>query len=58
MSDPETWVQPFTVRVPWNETDGQIYEYQCQEMNYDLYYWLNGAREREKRGERFEPDLQ
>ena len=56
MSDPNTWTQPFTIRVPWNETDEQIYEYQCQEMNYDLYYWLHGAREREKRGERFEPN--
>jgi hypothetical protein len=55
MSDPNTWTRPFTVRVPWNETDELIYEYQCQEMNYDLYYWLNGAREREARGERFEP---
>jgi len=56
MSDPSTWTQPFTVRVPWNETDQQIYEYQCQEMNYDLYYWLNGARERERRGETFDPN--
>ncbi len=58
MSDPETWAVPFTIRVPWNETDEQIYEYQCQELNYDLYYWLSGAREREARGERFDPDAQ
>lgn len=56
MSDPNTWTQPFTIQVPWNETDGQIYEYQCQEWNYDLYFWLSGAREREARGEVFDPD--
>ena len=56
MSDPETWTQPFTIMVPWNQTDEQIYEYQCQETNYDMYHWLHGAREREKRGERFNPN--
>ena len=56
MSDPETWTRPFTVSVPWNKTDEQIYEYQCQETNYDMYHWLYGAREREKRGERFDPN--
>ncbi len=58
MSDPDTWTRPFTIKVPWNETDEQIYEYQCQEMNYDLYYWLNGAREREARGEVFDPNVE
>jgi hypothetical protein len=56
MSDPETWTRPFTISVPWNKTIEQIYEYQCQEMNYDMYHWLHGAREREKRGERFDPN--
>jgi len=56
MSDPETWTRPFTISVPWNKTTEQIYEYQCQEMNYDMYHWLHGAREREKRGERFDPN--
>ena len=58
MSDPNTWTRPFTIRVPWNETDEQIYEYQCQELNYDLYFWLSGAREREARGERFDPNAE
>jgi hypothetical protein len=58
MSDPSTWTRPFTIRVPWNETDEQIYEYQCQELNYDLYFWLSGAREREARGERFDPNAE
>ena len=56
ISDPETWTRPFTIAVPWNKTDEQIYEYQCQETNYDMYHWLHGAREREKRGERFDPN--
>ena len=42
--------------VPWNKTNEQIYEYQCQELNYDMYHWLHGAREREKRGEKFDPN--
>lgn len=58
MSDPNTWTRPFTIRVPWNETDEQLYEYQCQELNYDLYFWLSGAREREARGEVFDPNAQ
>jgi len=58
MSDPNTWTRPFTIRVPWNQTDEQIYEYQCQELNYDLYFWLSGAREREARGERFDPNAE
>jgi hypothetical protein len=56
ISDPETWTRPFTIAVPWNKTNEQIYEYQCQELNYDMYHWLHGAREREKRGERFDPN--
>jgi hypothetical protein len=56
ISDPDTWTRPFTILVPWNQTDEQIYEYSCQETNYDMYHWLNGAREREERGERFDPD--
>jgi hypothetical protein len=56
MSDPNTWTRPFTIQVPWNQTKDQIYEYQCQELNYDMYHWLYGAREREKRGERFNPN--
>ena len=56
MSDPETWTRPFTISVPWNKTNEQIYEYQCQELNYDMYHWLHGAREREKRGEKFNPN--
>ena len=56
MSDPETWTRPFTVLVPFNKTQDQVYEYQCQENNYDLYHWLSSARGREKKGEVFDPN--
>jgi hypothetical protein len=56
ISDPKTWTRPFTILVPFNRTNDQVYEYQCQETNYDLYNWLHGAREREKRGEVFDPN--
>jgi hypothetical protein len=55
MADPTTWTRPFTIMVPWNKTQEQVYEYQCQETNYDMYHWLSGARAREKRGEKFDP---
>jgi hypothetical protein len=56
MSDPNTWTRPFTISVPWNKTQEQVYEYQCQETNYDMYHWLSSARAREKRGEKFDPN--
>ena len=56
MSDPSTWTRPFTISVPWNQTQEQIYEYQCQETNYDMYHWLSSARAREARGEKFDPN--
>jgi hypothetical protein len=56
MSDPSTWTRPFTIMVPWNKTQEQIYEYQCQETNYDMYHWLSSARAREQRGETFDPN--
>jgi len=56
MSDPNTWTRPFTISVPWNKTQEQVYEYQCQETNYDMYHWLSSARTREARGEKFDPN--
>jgi hypothetical protein len=55
VTDPKTWTRPFTVMVPWNKTNEQIYEYACSETNYDMYDWLAGARKREAAGERFDP---
>ena len=53
MSDPNTWTQPITMLIPFNKTNDQIYEYGCQETNYDMYHWLSGARAREANGEVF-----
>jgi hypothetical protein len=55
VTEPTTWTRPFTVMVPWNKTDEQIYEYACSETNYDMYDWLAGARKREAAGEKFDP---
>jgi hypothetical protein len=54
MSDPRTWTRPMTLQIPFNKTDYQIYEYGCQETNYDMYHWLSGARAREAKGEVFD----
>jgi len=51
MADPHTWTRPVTMLIPWNKTDEQIYEYACQETNYEIYHWLSSARAREAKGE-------
>ena len=56
MSDPRTWTEPITMVIPFNKTNDQIYEYGCQETNYDMYHWLSGARAREAKGEVFNPN--
>ena len=40
---------------PTNKTDEQIYEYACQETNYEIYHWLSSARAREAKGEVYDP---
>src|SRR5207247_9160741 len=51
MADPHTWTRPVTMLIPWNKTNEQIYEYACQETNYEIYHWLSSARSREAKGE-------
>jgi hypothetical protein len=53
VSDPTTWIKPWTARIPWTRIDPgeQMYEYACHEDNYDLVHLLTGARAREKKGE-------
>ena len=50
VTDPETWVRPWTVQVPWFRPEGMLYEYACHEGNYGLANTLTAARtlEREK----------
>ncbi len=33
VSDPTTWMQPWTARIPLNQNDGPLYEYACHEGN-------------------------
>ena len=57
VEDPHTWTRPWTVRIPWTRIDPaeQMYEYACQEDNYDESHFLMGARDRERRGELVQP---
>ena len=49
-SDPNTWVRPWTVAIPWTKDDNQdqVFEYACHEGNYGLANILSGARVVEK----------
>lgn len=48
VTDPETWVRPWTVNVPWFRPDGMLYEYACHEGNYGLANTLTAARKLER----------
>jgi hypothetical protein len=47
MEDPSTWIQPWSVELPFVSTAGPIYEYACHEGNYALRDILGGARKAE-----------
>jgi hypothetical protein len=47
VSDPSTWVSPWTGEYIWPQTDTMIYEYACHEGNYALENILRGARQRD-----------
>jgi hypothetical protein len=50
VTDPQTWVRPWTVRFPLvRDNDYAIYEYACHEGNYAMGNSLRGARARESR---------
>ena len=36
VTDPTTWTQPWTARIPLNRNDGPLYEYACHEGNDGL----------------------
>ncbi len=48
LTDPSTFVEPFTVVIPLRATEDQIYEYACHEGNYAMAGMLGGARQMEK----------
>ena len=54
VEDPHTWTRPWTAMIPWTKIDPgeQMYEYSCNEDNYDIVHFLSGARNREKKGEK------
>ncbi len=47
MSDPATWTQPWTVRIPLKQIDEPLIEYACHEGNYGMFGILAGARKQE-----------
>jgi hypothetical protein len=54
VEDPHTWTRSWTAVIPWTKIDPneQMYEYGCQEDNYDMVHFLSGARKREQKGDK------
>ena len=44
VTDPNTWVQPWSVEYPLMQREGPLYEYACHEGNYDARHILEVAR--------------
>jgi hypothetical protein len=55
ITDPTTWVSPWTMALPLNRTQGPMLEYACNENNLDAFTVLKNARAQE-RGELEAPD--
>ena len=47
VTDPTTFVRPWTASVPYLRTDEQPFEYACHEGNYGMEGILSGARAEE-----------
>ena len=48
VTDPTSFASPFTVAIPMQATDDQIFEYACHEGNHAMVGILKGARQMEK----------
>jgi hypothetical protein len=48
VTDPTTWVQPWTVELPMRQSELPLFEYACHEGNYGMDGTLSGARALEK----------
>jgi hypothetical protein len=48
MNDPNTWTEPWTVRLLLERTEDAIFEYACHEGNYAMPGILGGARAEER----------
>ena len=68
VSDPNSYIRPWSAMVPLSRTQGPLFEYACHEGNYALPNILAGARSRSSRrrspslsrqrpGERYPPRL-
>ena len=51
VTDPATWVRPWTAQVPMKKNPDLLYEYACHEGNYSMATILRGARLEEKAAE-------
>ena len=49
VNDPDTFMRPWTGRMPMTRTDAHIFEYACHEGNHALEDILRGARYSEKK---------
>ena len=48
VTDPTTWMSPWSAEVPMVKTDGPIFEYGCHEGNHDIRHILEIHRNLEK----------
>jgi hypothetical protein len=44
IEDPDRWIRPWTMEIPFKATDQRVFEYACHEGNYTLGAILRGAR--------------
>jgi hypothetical protein len=44
VSDPTTWMKPFTAQIPMRRSDQSLFEYACHEGNYGMKGILSAAR--------------
>ena len=51
VTDPTTWVQPWTVELPMRQSELPLFEYACHEGNYGMDGTLSGARALEKQSD-------
>ena len=49
VTDPETWVTPWTAEVPMKRNELPLFEYACHEGNYSMEVMLGGARAEERK---------
>ena len=44
IEDPDRWIRPWSMQIPFKATDQRVFEYACHEGNYTLGAILRGAR--------------